>query len=96
MAQIERKPVYVITTSSTDILYAGQRWIVFTNLGASNVTITCKSNDGITTYSQFVIGAGLSLNLGVREDGNEWARFDINAGSSTLQAVFEKANNPNT
>ncbi len=97
MAQIKRKPAYVLSVvSTTGILYAGQRWVIFTNLGSAEATITCKTNDGITTYSVITLAAGLSLNLGIREDGNEWARFDIDASSTTVQAVYDKVNNPNT
>lgn len=98
MAILERKGVYAETfTGTSGTIWQGQRWIIFTNLHASeNATIVSKNADATETYGTFVIPAGDSLNFGERTDGNEYARFDVNASSSSVQAILEKKNNQNT
>ena len=87
------RPPYGETANGADVtIYAGQPWIMFSNLGSSDATVEFwNTTKGVKTFTATIPG-GLSLNLGNRVDGNAWDKFIIKPGSSTVQAIFEKQN----
>lgn len=91
---IKNKPPYGETANGSDVtIHAGQTWIMFTNLGSADATIDCLDSNSNVVFTATLL-AGLTINLGNRIDGNDWAEFTIKPGSSTVQAMFESPNTP--